>query len=128
MKYPDNLRYTKTHEWVLLEDDGIVTVGISDYAQDALGDVVFVELPEVGEQVDAGEGVAAVESVKTASDIYAPVSGEIVEVNTDLTDQPELLNTEPYGGGWIFRIRPDNPADVEKLLEASAYREFAESQ
>jgi glycine cleavage system H protein len=103
-------------------------VGITDYAQDALGDVVFVELPVPGKKYGAGEAVAAVESVKTASDIYAPIAGEVVQVNPGLEEAPELLNQSPYAEGWIFKLRPDNPADLEALMDAAAYQAFAESQ
>lgn len=127
MNYPSNLKYTKSHEWARL-DDGLVVVGISDYAQDALGDVVFVELPSVGKAGKAGDSIAAVESVKTASDIYAPVNGEVVEVNSELGDKPELLNQDPYGGGWIFKLKPTSAADLDGLLDAAGYQAFAESQ
>ena len=103
-------------------------VGISDYAQDALGDVVFVELPRLGKTGKAGDNIAAVESVKTASDIYAPVAGEVIEVNSDLTNKPELLNQDPYGAGWIFKLKPTNTADLDGLLDAAGYQAFAESQ
>lgn len=126
MNYPSNLHYSKTHEWAQLED-GLVVVGISDYAQDALGDVVFVELPAVGRKVAAHEAIAVVESVKTASDIYAPVAGEVVEVNSDLESTPEALNASPYGDGWLFKIKPNN-TDMGDLLSAAAYQEFVESQ
>ncbi|WP_040260236.1 MULTISPECIES: glycine cleavage system protein GcvH [Pseudomonas] len=117
---PADLRYAESHEWARLEDD-TVTVGISDHAQEALGDVVFVELPEVGKQVAAGDQVAVVESVKAASDIYAPVSGEIVEVNESLGDSPESVNGEPYGA-WFFKIKPSDKAELDKLLDADGYR------
>lgn len=127
MNYPSDLRYTKSHEWVRLED-GLAVVGITDYAQDALGDVVFVELPVPGKKYQAGEAVAAVESVKTASDIYAPVAGEVVEVNPALEEAPELLNQSPYQDDWILKLRPANPADLEALMDAAAYQAFAQSQ
>lgn len=127
MNYPSNLKYAKSHEWTRLED-GLVVVGISDYAQDALGDVVFVDLPSVGKTAKTGDSIAAVESVKTASDIYAPVSGEVAAVNSDLADKPELLNQDPYGAGWIFKLKPANPADLDGLLDAAAYKALAESQ
>lgn len=117
---PADLRYAESHEWARLEDD-TVTVGISDHAQEALGDVVFVELPEVGKQVAAGDQVAVVESVKAASDIYAPVSGEIVEVNESLGDSPESVNGEPYGA-WFFKIKPSDKAELDKLLDVDGYR------
>ncbi len=126
MNYPSELKYTKSHEWVRLEGD-VAVVGITDFAQDALGDVVFVELPQVGKVAEAGAAVAVVESVKTASDIYAPVAGEIIEVNAALGDKPELLNQSPYGEGWLFKMKV-NPADVEGLLSAADYQAVAESQ
>jgi len=127
MDYPDNLKYSKSHEWVR-QDGDTVAVGITDYAQDQLGDVVFVELPSVGKTVSAGDSIAVVESVKTASDIYAPVAGEVVEVNVALGDKPELLNSSPFKEGWMFKIRPSQPEGLETLMNAAAYRQFAESQ
>lgn len=124
MQTPPELKYAPSHEW--LAPDG--TVGISDFAQDQLGDVVYVELPEVGRVVTAGETVAVVESVKTASDIYAPVSGEVVEVNTALEKTPELINQDPYGEGWIFRIRPLDMGHLDDLLDAAGYQEVLESE
>jgi glycine cleavage system H protein len=121
------LRYTKDHEWVRTDGDS-VTVGISDHAQNALGDVVFVDLPEVGRVVAAHEAVAVVESVKAASDVYAPVAGRIVEVNSALTEDPGLINREPTGEGWFFRIEPSSPAEVEALMDEAAYHAFLESQ
>ncbi|MCX8089003.1 MAG: glycine cleavage system protein GcvH [Meiothermus ruber] len=126
MNYPTELKYTKTHEWVRLEGD-VAVVGITDFAQDALGDVVFVDLPQVGKAVEAGSAVAVVESVKTASDIYAPVAGEILEVNSSLSDKPELINQSPYGEGWLFKMKI-NPADLNGLLSAAEYQAVAESQ
>ncbi|MCS7068884.1 MAG: glycine cleavage system protein GcvH [Meiothermus sp.] len=126
MNYPSELKYTQSHEWVRLEGD-VAVVGITDFAQDALGDVVFVELPPVGKTAEAGATVAVVESVKTASDIYAPVAGEIIEVNSALADKPELLNQSPYGEGWLFKMKV-NPADVAGLLSAADYQAVAESQ
>jgi glycine cleavage system H protein len=117
---PADLRYAESHEWARLEDDTVI-VGISDHAQEALGDVVFVELPEVGKQVAAGDQVAVVESVKAASDIYAPISGEVVEVNESLGDSPESVNGEPYGA-WFFKIKPSDKAELDKLLDADGYR------
>jgi len=119
---PDDLRYTSTHEWARLDDDGVV-VGISDYAQDALGDVVYVELPEVGQEVQAGEEIAVVESVKAASDIYAPVAGVVEAVNEALDGGPETVNQDPYGNGWFFRIAPNDESQLEDLLNAEAYAE-----
>jgi glycine cleavage system H protein len=118
---PNDLRYAKSHEWARLESDGTLRVGISDHAQGALGDVVFVEVPAAGRKVKAGEACAVVESVKAASDIYAPVSGEIMEGNAALGDAPETVNQSPYGDGWFFRIKPDNAADVNGLLDAAGY-------
>lgn len=118
---PDDLLYASSHEWARRLDDDIVEVGISDYAQEALGDVVYVELPEVGSEVSAGEECCAVESVKAASDIYAPVSGEIVEVNQELDGEPELLNESPYESGWMFRIKASDLSELESLLSAEAY-------
>ena len=124
---PSELRYTKTHEWARIEDDTIV-VGISDYAQDALGDVVFVELPVVGDDVNEGAEVAVVESVKAASDIYAPLSGSITRVNELLDEQPELLNSDPYGEGWIFAMSLNDSDDYCELLDANSYDEFCSSE
>ena len=121
MEHPDDLRYSSDHEWVRLEGDE-VRIGITDYAQDALGDVVFVDLPEVGAAVTAGQSIAEVESTKSVSDIYAPVAGTVTGVNDDLTEHPEHLNDDPYGDGWICRIQPDHAAAVEELLTAEAYR------
>ncbi|OUY06885.1 glycine cleavage system protein GcvH [Acinetobacter populi] len=120
MQHPDNLRYAKTHEWVRIEGDLIVT-GISDHAQDALGDLVYVEAPDVGQELTAGEQAGVVESVKTASDIHAPVSGVVVEINTVLEDDPEKVNEDPYGEGWIYKIKPHNIADVDNLLSSKDY-------
>jgi glycine cleavage system H protein len=118
---PEDRRYTDTHEWVLANDDGAMTVGITEHAQELLGDMVFVELPEVGRGVNAKEECGVVESVKAASDIYAPVAGEIVAVNEALADAPELINSDPYGDGWILRIRAANPGDVDELNDAQGY-------
>lgn len=125
---PSELRYTKSHEWVRRMEDGHYEVGITDHAQDQLGDMVFVELPEVGNTVSAGDECAVVESVKAASDVYAPVNGEIVETNTDLEDNPELVNQSPFADGWLFRLRPDDDDDWGELLDADAYQEIAESE
>lgn len=118
---PANLKYVKTHEWVEVLNDGTVRVGITDHAQELLGDMVFVDLPEVGRKVGAGEECAVVESVKAASDVYSPVSGEIVEVNEALQGSPDLVNKAPYGEGWLMRVKLANPADVAGLLDAGAY-------
>lgn len=119
---PDNLRYAASHEWARQEADGSITVGITDHAQNALGDVVFVELPEVGAHFTAGQPIGVVESVKAASDIYAPVSGEVVAINEALADSPETINNDPYGEAWFFRLKPANGADRDQLLDAAAYQ------
>ncbi len=123
---PSDLRYAASHEWARLEADGSVTVGISDHAQQALGDVVFVELPEVGRQVGAGEEAGVVESVKAASDVYSPIAGEIIEVNSALADAPEQVNADPYAS-WFFRLRPSSAADLDQLLDATAYQAACEA-
>jgi len=127
MEFPDQLRYTKEHEWVAVEG-GRGRVGITDFAQDALGDVVFVQLPDVGANVSAMSSIAEVESTKSVSDIYAPVSGTVVEVNAGLESTPEQLNHDPYGDGWIFVIELSDAAQVETLLDAAAYRRLVEEQ
>jgi glycine cleavage system H protein len=124
---PEDLKYTKAHEWVRLEADGSVTVGITDHAQEQLGDLVFVELPQVGAKVTAGKDCAVVESVKAASDVYAPVSGAIVAANDKLADTPETINQDPYGEGWMFRVKPD-AGKLEQLLDAAAYKALLESE
>jgi glycine cleavage system H protein len=126
MNTPAHLRYTRSHEWATEPVDGIVTVGITDFAQDQLGDVVFVELPDVGRRLAAGESAAVVESVKTASDIYAPVAGEVVETNQALLDAPEAINTGAFGDGWLFRLRVADAAAWKTLLDAEGYRAVAE--
>ncbi|MCO7513109.1 glycine cleavage system protein GcvH [Pseudomonas guariconensis] len=118
---PAELRFAESHEWARLESDGSVTVGISDHAQEALGDVVFVELAEVGKVFAAGDAAGVVESVKAASDIYAPVGGEVIAVNEALADSPEELNNDPYGA-WIFKLKPSNPAELDSLLDAAGYK------
>jgi glycine cleavage system H protein len=125
MQIPDDLRYSSDHEWVRV-DGGRARIGITDYAQDALGDVVFVDLPEVGTAAAAGASISEVESTKSVSDIYAPVSGTIVEVNGDLGDAPERLNEDPYGEGWICTIELSDPSEVDGLLDAAAYRALVE--
>lgn len=123
------LRYARSHEWARVEDDGTVTVGISDHAQEALGDVVFVELPEVGAELAAGDEAGVVESVKAASDIYAPVAGSVVAVNGDLEDTPEIVNSDPYNDGWFYRLQPVDVADVDALLlDADGYRAHCDSE
>lgn len=118
---PADLRFAESHEWARLEADGTVTVGISDHAQKALGDVVFVELAEVGNKFEATQQAGVVESVKAASDIYSPIAGEVIAVNDALGGEPELLNSDPYSA-WIFKLKPSNPADLEKLLDAAGYK------
>ena len=118
---PADLRFAESHEWARLEADGSITVGISDHAQEALGDVVFVELPEIGKVFAAGDTAGVVESVKAASDIYSPVSGEVIAVNEGLADAPEGLNDDSYAN-WIFKLKPSNPAELEKLLDAAGYK------
>ncbi len=118
---PAELRYASSHEWVREESDGTLTIGITDHAQDLLGDVVFVELPEVGRTVSAGEECAVVESVKAASDIYAPVGGEVIAVNDSLDEAPESVNGDPYGEAWFFKIKPSDSSELDKLLDAEAY-------
>lgn len=125
---PDDLRYTKSHEWVRVNDDGTVTVGITAHAQDQLGDMVYVEVPEVDHELEAEDACAVVESVKAASDIYAPVSGTVVEANEELTDSPELVNQDPFGAGWIMNIRPVDIAAVDALMDADAYLAFLEAE
>lgn len=127
-KVPGELRYTKSHEWVRVEADGNVTVGITDHAQDLLGDMVYVEPPEAGRKVKSGEECAVVESVKAASDVYSPVAGEIVDANAALSDAPETLNKDPYGEGWIFRVKPASAAEIEQLLDAAAYTALVEAE
>jgi glycine cleavage system H protein len=121
MPTPDNLKFLPSHEWARLEADGTVTVGISDHAQDALGDLVFVEVPEVGRTLNKGGAAAVVESVKAASDVYSPVSGEVIGVNSTLSGAPELVNQDPYGQGWLFKLKPANKSELEQLLDARAY-------
>ena len=124
---PDELRFADSHEWARLEDDGTVTFGISDHAQEQLGDLVFVELPEVGTNINAGENCAVVESVKAASDVYCPMSGEVTAVNEVLAESPELVNSDPYGEGWLWRMRPDDATQVEAMMDAEAYRAMIEA-
>lgn len=124
---PNDLKYCKTHEWVNAPQDGIVTIGISDHAQEQLGDLVFVELPEVGATATAEGEIAVVESVKAASDIYSPVNGEVVEVNETLADAPETINSDPYGDGWIFKVRLNDETELDTLLDADAYAEIVAS-
>ena len=123
---PSHLKYAKTHEWALLEQDNQVRVGITDHAQEQLGDLVYIELPELGRRVQAGEACAVVESVKAASDIYSPASGEIIDINTALSESPEAVNQGPYEA-WLFRVKASSPAELDRLLDAEGYRSLAEA-
>lgn len=127
-EYPDSLAYASTHEWARKENDGTVTVGISDYAQEQLGDIVYVELPEIGQRTVLGDEIAVVESVKAASDIYAPISGEIVQINENLDEEPEIVNSDPYIEGWFFVINPDDASDLDNLLSAEDYEKVCEAE
>ncbi len=123
---PEDLRYSESHEWLMLQEDGSVRVGITDYAQAALGDLVFVELPEVGATYVTDSECSLVESVKSASDLICPLSGEITEANSELEDSPELINTSPYDTGWIFTLQPEDESEIENLMDADAYKAFIE--
>ncbi|MGB7934426.1 MAG: glycine cleavage system protein GcvH [Gammaproteobacteria bacterium] len=125
---PADFQYTKTHEWARLNDDGSVTVGITDNAQEQLGDMVYIEVPDVGKVVAAAQACAVVESVKAASDVYAPIAGEVVEANSNLVDNPETVNQDAYGEGWMFRLLPSDPGELEALMDADAYESFLESE
>ncbi|WP_423823615.1 glycine cleavage system protein GcvH [Salinisphaera sp. SPP-AMP-43] len=125
---PNELSYTKTHEWIGNDGDGTITVGITEYAQGSLGDLVFVELPEVGDKFGPGDAVAVVESVKAASDIYAPLAGEIVEINEELADSPERVNEDPFGEGWLFKMTINDTEQLSGLLDAEAYGEIVEAE
>ncbi len=127
MLIPEGLKYTKEHEWIKVEGE-IGIVGITDYAQNELSDIVFVELPEVGQKVEKGERVATLEAVKTVADVYSPVTGEVVEINEKLSDQPDLINSDPYGEGWIVKIKIENPEELNKLLSAEDYRKLIEEE
>ncbi len=125
---PNELKYVASHEWIREEGEGVVTIGITEHAQDLLGDVVFVELPDVGGEVSAGDDAGVVESVKAASDVYAPLSGEVVEINEALEDSPELVNSDPYGDGWFFKLKLTDPAELDDLLDADGYAAHCESE
>jgi glycine cleavage system H protein len=125
---PSELKYVKTHEWVRDEGDGTVTIGITDHAQKLLGDLVFVELPEIGTQIEAEAECAVVESVKAASDVYSPVTGEVIDINAGLADAPEIINEDPYDSGWLFRVRLSDPDELETLMDADAYIELCASE
>lgn len=120
---PTELKYVASHEWLRTEDDGTVTIGITHHAQELLGDIVFVELPEVGSQLSADDQAGVVESVKAASDVYAPIAGEVVAINEELVNAPDIANNDPYAAGWFFRMKPANPADLDNLLTAEEYAE-----
>ena len=124
---PNNLKFLDSHEWARLEDDGTVTVGISDHAQELLGDIVFVELPDIGKNIEKKDDIAVVESVKAASDVYSPVSGEITEINEVLNDNPEIINASPYDEGWFFKIKPQDIEELANLLDSEAYKKVSES-
>ena len=124
MSVPENLKYAKSHEWVRDDGDGVVTVGISDFAQDKMTELVYVELPEADREIEAGDELAVVESVKSASDIYAPVSGTVIEANAALEDDPTLVNSAPYSDGWMFRIRLSDPATLDALMNAADYEQL----
>lgn len=124
---PNNLKFLDSHEWARLEDDGTVTVGISDHAQELLGDIVFVELPDIGKNIAKKADIAVVESVKAASDVYSPVSGEVTEINEVLNDNPEIINASPYDEGWFFKIKPQDIGELANLLDSEAYKKVSES-
>ena len=125
---PNDLKYASTHEWISVNEDGLVTVGISDHAQEALGDIVFVELPEAGASFNFKEEVAVVESVKAASDIYSPLTGEVVEINESLLDSPETVNASPYELGWFFKLRMENEAELDDLMNSETYSEYCDNE
>ena len=121
-----NLKFLESHEWARIEDDGTVTVGISNHAQELLGDIVFVELPEAGSNIEIKASVAVVESVKAASDVYTPISGEVMEVNEDLVSNPEIINSSPYNQGWFFKVKPQNINELNEMLDLEAYQKFSQ--
>ncbi|MFV1997209.1 MAG: glycine cleavage system protein GcvH [Acidiferrobacterales bacterium] len=125
---PGELKYSKSHEWVRIEENGSVTIGITDHAQALMGDMVFVELPEVGSDYSAGDDCAVVESVKAASDVYAPIAGQVTAVNDTLADAPETLNTDPFGEGWIYRMQPGAGGELDGLMDAKAYEELVAAE
>lgn len=127
MEFPEDLKYSREHEWVLVEGK-VATVGITDFAQEKLGDIVFVELPAVGDKVTKDEAMGVVESVKAVSDVYAPVSGVVIEVNDDLPDSPDMINEDPYGDGWMIKIQMSDPTDLDDLMESDAYESFIAEQ
>ena len=125
---PSELRYAESHEWVRPEGDNVYTVGISDHAQALLGDMVFIDLPDVGDIIDLGDDVAVAESVKAASDVYAPITGEVIEINENLEDSPELVNNDAYGDGWFFKVKVEDASEFENLLDAEGYEETLEDE
>ena len=125
---PSELRYAKSHEWVRVEEDGSLVVGISDHAQDQLGDVVYVELPDTGQILSVGDEAGVVESVKAASDVYSPVSGEVIEINPLLEDDPEMINTQPYEDGWFYKLQPSDSVELDDLMNSDSYCEFINSE
>ncbi|MGB3726924.1 MAG: glycine cleavage system protein GcvH [Glaciecola sp.] len=125
---PNELRYTSTHEWVRSEGEGVFTIGITEHAQDLLGDMVFLDLPDVGDAVTTGEDCAVAESVKAASDVYSPITGEVIAINEELEDSPELVNSDAFGDGWLFKVKAEDPAEVESLLDAEAYSGVIEDE
>lgn len=125
---PSELKYVASHEWIRIEGEGVVTIGITDHAQDLLGDVVFVELPDMDAEISAGDEAGVVESVKAASDIYAPLSGKVIAINEELEDAPELVNSDPYGDGWFFRLQLSDLEELDELLDADAYTEHCEEE
>jgi len=127
MKAPEELKYTEEHEWVKVEG-GIAIVGITDFAQNELSDIVYVELPEVGKNIKKGDVIATVEAVKTVADVYSPVSGEIIEVNEKLKDEPSIINNDPYGEGWIAKVKMENPEEINALLDHAAYKKLVEEE
>ena len=125
---PDGLKYTKSHEWARMEDDGTVTIGITEHAQELLGDLVFVEVPEVGGSVSAGEECAVVESVKAASDVYSPLDGEVTAVNAELADNPQQVNEDAFGAGWLLKVKPSDPGQLDELMDTEAYIQHVASE
>jgi len=128
MSYPSDLHYTQSHEWIRLNDDGSITIGITEHAQEQLGDLVFVETPEIDQQFSAGDALGVVESVKAASDIYAPMDGRITDTNGELADEPELINSDPYQKGWIYSMEPDDATQLENMMDAESYQDFVVSE
>tara|TARA_B100001250_G_C19755332_1_gene769837 strand:+ start:1000 stop:1380 length:381 start_codon:yes stop_codon:yes gene_type:complete len=124
MKTPDNLLYTKEHEWALFGKDDVVVIGITDYAQNQLGDIIFIEFPQIGENISSGDIFGEIEAVKTVSELYSPISGSIIEVNIALEEKPDLVNNDPFGGGWIIKINPTNTDEKKTLMDSNAYKEF----